>query len=78
MGTTFYPCGCLISRSMVGNHEVMQVCVCFKHSVDDGIQEAKKALAEVTDECMLLLDWEDPEVQAALVVLADAVRAICA
>jgi len=43
MNTITYPCGCSVSRSMFGNHEILFATPCYKHSLS--LQEILKELA---------------------------------
>ena len=48
MGILTFPCGCCISSSMFGEHETLDVTVCFNHAISNKlIQESLKALAQV-------------------------------
>ena len=44
MGTTYYPCGCSITRSMFGNQELVSVNPCYKHAIES--QNELKALSD--------------------------------
>jgi len=71
MSTITFVCGCFISTSMFGEHEVMQVHACFEHSLDNRVHEAQKQLFAVAgSECPE--NFQDPDVQDALVALAGA------
>ncbi len=45
MGTTFYPCGCLVTNSMFGDRLVLNVVVCLRHHEDPDIQAHLQALS---------------------------------
>ena len=46
MNTVLFPCGCSVSRSMFGDHEIMSVIPCYEHalSLQDNLDELAKAL----------------------------------
>lgn len=42
MGTTIYTCGCMASKSMFGNREILSVIPCTAHAL--GLQPELQAL----------------------------------
>lgn len=72
MGTTIVSCGCIISSNMLD--EIVYVFPCLKHSVMGEVHLARKELSKVTGGVETPDNYQDPEVQEKLVVLANAVR----
>ena len=47
MGTSFLECGCFITDSMYGEHEILSINLCLKHCLNTAIAAKAQELARL-------------------------------